>query len=91
MTEGVVALQNNHPFWHRQYLMMHNGGIQDFEKIKLDLVSLLDEEAFLWIQGQSDTQYILALFMTNFIILLWQRIKFSTMGIINSLSLLNLF
>jgi len=28
-------------------------------------VSLLDEDAFLWIQGQNDTQYILALFMTN--------------------------
>lgn len=65
-TSGGVSQENCHPFKYNEHLMMHNGGIQDFEKIKLDLVSLLDEEPFLWIQGQSDTQYILALFMTNF-------------------------
>lgn len=64
-TVGSVSLENCHPFQYNEYLMMHNGGIMDFDKIKQDLSALLDEEAFLWIKGQSDTQYILALFMTN--------------------------
>jgi glutamine amidotransferase len=65
-TTGGVSIENCHPFKYDEYLMIHNGSIQDFEKIKFKLVSLLDEEAFLWIKGQNDTQYILALFMTNF-------------------------
>ncbi|MCZ4410109.1 class II glutamine amidotransferase [Cryomorphaceae bacterium 1068] len=65
-TNGGVSIENCHPFKYDEFLMMHNGGIQDFEKIKYHLVSLLDEEAFIWIKGQNDTQYILALFMTNF-------------------------
>ncbi len=64
-TVGSVSLENCHPFQYNEYLMMHNGGIYDFDKIKQSLSSLLDEEAFLWIKGQSDTQYIFALFMTN--------------------------
>ena len=64
-TEGSVSIENCHPFEFKEYLMMHNGGIGDFDKIKYDFVSLLDEEAFLWIKGQSDTQYLLALYMTN--------------------------
>jgi predicted glutamine amidotransferase len=64
-TSGGVSLENCHPFRYKEYLMMHNGGIHDFNKIKLAMISLLDEEAFNWIKGQSDTQYILALYMTN--------------------------
>ena len=64
-TVGGISMENTHPFSYKQYLMMHNGGIQEFDKIKYDFVKLLDPEAFLWIQGQTDTQYILALFMTN--------------------------
>ena len=64
-TVGDVSYENTHPFSYNEFLMMHNGGIENFDKIKYDLVSLLDEDAFLWIQGQNDTQYILALFMTN--------------------------
>jgi glutamine amidotransferase len=44
--------------------MMQNGGIKDFLKIKRRLINRLDEEIFQWIQGQTDTQYIFALFMT---------------------------
>lgn len=64
-TVGAVSIQNCHPFHYNEYLMMHNGGINDFDLIKRDMIALLDDEAFLWITGQSDTQYILALFMTH--------------------------
>ncbi len=64
-TVGGVSIENTHPFSYKNFLMMHNGGIQEFDRIKYDFLKILDEEAFLWIQGQNDTQYILALFMTN--------------------------
>jgi glutamine amidotransferase len=63
-SNGSVSIANCHPFQFQKFLMMQNGGIEDFELIKKQLVHRLDEEAFLWVNGQTDTQYIFALFMT---------------------------
>jgi len=63
-TQGGVSIQNSHPFQYKEFLMMQNGGIQEFSKIKRKLINRLDEELFQWIQGQTDTQYIFALFLT---------------------------
>ena len=63
-THGSVSIDNCHPFHFKEYLMMQNGGILNFSKIKKTLINRLDEESFQWIQGQTDTQYIFALFMT---------------------------
>lgn len=62
-TEGEVALQNNHPFRHRQYLMMHNGGIPGFKEIKRDMVNLLSNHFYQWIFGATDSEHIFALYM----------------------------
>ena len=63
-THGSVSIENTHPFRFHQFLMMQNGGIKEFNKIKRSIIYRLDEESFQWIQGQTDTQYIFALFMT---------------------------
>lgn len=63
-TQGGVSIQNSHPFQYKEFLMMQNGGILNFPKIKRALINRLDEEIFQWIQGQTDTQYIFALFAT---------------------------
>ena len=63
-TQGGVSIHNSHPFQYNEFLMMQNGGIKDFLKIKRRLINRLDEEIFQWIQGQTDTQYIFALFLT---------------------------
>jgi glutamine amidotransferase len=63
-TQGGVSIQNSHPFQYNQYLMMQNGGILEFNKIKRRMINLLDEEVFNWIDGQTDTQYTFALFIT---------------------------
>ncbi len=63
-TEGGVSRENTHPFRYKEFLMMQNGGIRDFAKIKRRLINRLDETSFLWVNGQTDTQYIFALFMT---------------------------
>jgi len=63
-TQGGVSIHNSHPFQYKQYLMMQNGGILEFKKIKRKMINLLDEEVFNWIDGQTDTQYIFALFIS---------------------------
>ena len=62
-TEGGVSLDNSHPFRYNQYLMMHNGGIRNFVKIKRDLINRLSNHYFQWIKGQTDSEYIFALYM----------------------------
>ncbi len=63
-TQGGVSIENSHPFHYKEYLMMQNGGIEDFLKIKRRMINRLDEDLFQWVNGQTDTQYIFALFMT---------------------------
>lgn len=62
-SEGTVSEANCHPFHYQRYLMMHNGGVPDFGKIKRALVDRLDEDIYLWIRGQTDTEHVFALFM----------------------------
>ena len=63
-TQGGVSIVNCHPFQYREFLMMQNGGIEDFLKIKRKLINRLNESSFQWVNGQTDTQYIFALFLT---------------------------
>lgn len=63
-SQGGVSLENTHPFRYKEYLMMQNGGIKDFIKIKRKLINRLNDDTFEWVNGQTDTQYIFALFMT---------------------------
>lgn len=62
---GAISEANSHPFHYRQYLMMHNGVIPQFQKIKRRLQSLLNEEMYLWVKGQTDSEHIFALLMQN--------------------------
>ena len=51
---GSVAEANCHPFEYKDRLMMQNGGVEGFDRIKRDLCNLLSDEMFLWIKGQTD-------------------------------------
>jgi predicted glutamine amidotransferase len=62
-TEGGIAEQNCHPFHYRNFLLMHNGGIPEFGRVKRSLIELLDEDLYLWIHGQTDTEHMFALFI----------------------------
>jgi predicted glutamine amidotransferase len=64
-THGAVSEQNTHPFHYGRYLMMQNGGVEQFDVIKRELLSLLSDKYFNWIQGQTDSEHIFALFMQN--------------------------
>lgn len=62
---GAVSEANAHPFHYEQYLMMHNGVIPQFHKIKRRLQSLLKDEMYLWVKGQTDSEHLFALLMQN--------------------------
>ena len=47
--------------------MMHNGGVPRFPRIKRKLLSLLNDDVFLWIKGQTDSEHIFALLMQHVI------------------------
>ncbi len=63
---GGVCEANTHPFHYEQFMMMHNGGVRHFSKIKRRLLSLLSDELFLWVKGQTDSEHFFALLMQHF-------------------------
>lgn len=60
---GDVTQQNCHPFRYQKYMMMHNGGIKDFDKIRRPITEKLSDERYRWIDGQTDSQHIFALIL----------------------------
>ena len=60
-TAGIVNQQNSHPFIHDNYSFMHNGDIRHFDVIRRDVAMLLDEDLFLSITGQTDSEHFFAL------------------------------
>ncbi|MTI27706.1 class II glutamine amidotransferase [Fulvivirga kasyanovii] len=60
---GDVSESNCHPFHYRNYLMAHNGGVEEFDKIKRSLKDRLSDERYLWLKGQTDSEHLFALFL----------------------------
>lgn len=60
---GGVTHYNCHPFAHGRWMLMHNGEIHHFIDIKRHLRRLLDDDIYNWIQGETDSEHIFALFL----------------------------
>ncbi len=66
-TEGSpVIYVDNHPFMINNILMMHNGAVGGFSKMKRELISLLDESVYQQVEGTVDSEHLFALIMTHF-------------------------
>jgi len=61
---GDVSESNCHPFQYKNMLMAHNGGVEEFTKIKRHIRNPLSDELYNWIKGQTDSEHIFA-FMLN--------------------------
>jgi predicted glutamine amidotransferase len=61
---GDVSESNCHPFQYKNLLMAHNGGVEDFAKIKRGIREPLSDELYNWIKGQTDSEHIFA-FLLN--------------------------
>jgi glutamine amidotransferase len=57
---GEVSESNCHPFQYKNLLMAHNGGVENFSKIKRKLREPLTDELYNWIKGQTDSEHIFA-------------------------------
>lgn len=62
-TVGDVNQSNCHPFTFAEYSMVHNGTIRNFEKYKRKLISEIDEDLFLHISGNTDSEHFFLLVM----------------------------
>ncbi|KTD66281.1 class II glutamine amidotransferase [Legionella spiritensis] len=62
-SEGGVTHYNCHPFIHREWMLIHNGGIADFMPVKRHLRHLLDDDIYNWIKGETDSEHFFALFL----------------------------
>lgn len=58
---GSVSIYNCHPFVFKNWMMMHNGSIENFSKIKRHMRRLLDDDLYDWINGDTDTEHLFAL------------------------------
>ncbi len=57
---GDVSESNCHPFQYKNILMAHNGGVEDFGKIKRHLRNPLSDDLYNWIKGQTDSEHLFA-------------------------------
>ena len=57
---GEVSESNCHPFQYKNLLMAHNGGVEEFDKIKRHIREPLSDEMYNWIKGQTDSEHIFA-------------------------------
>jgi predicted glutamine amidotransferase len=62
-----VNLANCHPFQYGAYLLMHNGHIGGFRKVRRRLLEELTEEAFDVVRGSTDTEHLFALFVDEIV------------------------
>lgn len=62
-TVGEVSQNNCHPFSFEEYSMVHNGTIRNFEKYKKKLINKIEEELFLEIKGNTDSECLFFLIM----------------------------
>ncbi len=62
-----VNLANCHPFAYGSYLLMHNGRIGSFRKIRRRLLEGLTDEAFDVVRGSTDTEHLFAVFVDELI------------------------
>lgn len=60
---GDVNEANCHPFHYKNYLMMHNGGVEMFDRIIRSIRDNLSDDLYAWIKGQTDSEHLFALFL----------------------------
>lgn len=62
-TIGDVGINNCHPFVYKNYAFVHNGTIGNFNLYKKEIANLLDEELYLSIKGNTDSEHLFYLVM----------------------------
>lgn len=58
-----VDLANCHPFAFGRYLLMHNGSVGAFRRVRRRLLEGVSDEAFNVVRGSTDTEHVFAVFV----------------------------
>jgi predicted glutamine amidotransferase len=61
---SAVQQTNCHPFRYGRWLFMHNGYIDEYHRVKRDLILSVDESLYPLIAGQADTELMFYLALT---------------------------
>lgn len=64
---STVDLSNCHPFAYDNYLLMHNGHIGGFRRLRRRLLEDLTDEAYGIIRGSTDTEHLFAIFVDEIV------------------------
>lgn len=64
-TAGALSETNCHPWRFGRLMWMHNGQISSFSKLKRTLLSSLNDELLDFPQGQTDSEWAFALFLSH--------------------------
>lgn len=63
-TAGSEVHQSNcHPFQHGRHLLMHNGSVGAFDRVRRKLLAGLSDEAYSVIRGNTDSEHMFAIFI----------------------------
>lgn len=62
---GEVSESNCHPFQYKNFLMAHNGGVENFALLKRKIREPLNNELYNWIKGQTDSEHLFAYFLNH--------------------------
>src|SRR3712207_3696729 len=60
-----VQTTNCHPFRHKSWLFVHNGFIDEFRRLKRDLVFEIDPVLFEGMEGSTDSEVVFNLALTS--------------------------
>ncbi len=63
-SQATIQETNCHPFRHGRWLFVHNGEIQEIEKIRRDLLFRIDPRLFSEVQGTTDSEVMFFLALT---------------------------
>ncbi|MEV1135759.1 class II glutamine amidotransferase [Rhodococcus coprophilus] len=63
-TGSAVQRSNSHPFRHENWLWMHNGSIEGFDRMKRDLIFAIEPELYPDIEGSTDSEVLFFLALT---------------------------
>jgi predicted glutamine amidotransferase len=61
---GAIQESNCHPFRHGKWLFVHNGLVNEFGKIRRELMMVIDPSLFDCIQGSTDSEVLFHLALT---------------------------
>jgi predicted glutamine amidotransferase len=61
---GGIQESNCHPFRHGRWLFVHNGVVNEFDRLRRDLMLAIDPSLFAGIQGSTDSEVLFHLALT---------------------------